>query len=316
MNTSTRILAALLATLLVAVVAAPAFGQRQTGYEVPPTPVEGMPPELEGVDIVERLGATLPLDATFVDDSGAPVALRQYFDGKRPVVLQIGYLKCPMLCNMVLNELVKGLRKVDWSAGEEFEIVSVSVNPIETHELAKVKKDGYVMEYGRPASSKGWHFLTGPAENGKAVADATGFGFRYVPETGEYAHAAAVILCTPDGRVSRYLYGVQYEPRDLKMGLLEASDGKMGSSLERFILWCHQYDPNARGYVLFALRLMKLGGAITLVLLFAGLTFLWCRDVQRRHSAAAGSASSAAPSPASPSALGAGDAQPPATPAA
>ena len=303
-RTLPRILALLLAAALSAAFAAPASAQRQTGYEVPLTPVEGVPPELEGVDIVEQLGNVLPLDATFVDDSGAPVALRQYFDGKRPVVLQIGYLKCPMLCNMVLNELVKGLKKVDWSAGEEFEIVSVSVNPIETHELAKVKKDGYLMEYGRPETSKGWHFLTGPAESSKAVADATGFRFRYVPETGEYAHAAAVILCTPDGRVSRYLYGVQYEPRDLKMGLLEASDGKMGTSLERFILWCHQYDPNARGYVLFALRLMKLGGVVTLTLLFAGLSFLWFRDFQRRQSAA-GSAS-AAP----------GDVPPPATPAA
>lgn len=276
-----------------------ASGQRQVGLQPSITPLEGTPHELEGIDIIERLGEFLPLDAQFVDDQGRAATLRQYFDGRRPVVLQMGYLKCPMLCTMVLNDLVKGLKKVDWSVGDQFDVVSISVNPLETHELAKVKKDGYVLEYGRAGSAKGWHFLTGPAESSKAVADAAGFTFRYVPETGEYAHAAVIILCTPDGRVSRYLYGVSYGPKDLKMGMLEASEGRMGSTLEKILLWCHVYDPNAGGYVLFALRLMKLGGLLTLVLLFAGLSWLWVRDIQRRHVASGRAAGSAAP-PATP----------------
>lgn len=278
---------------------APASAQRQTGFQPGTTPIEGVPEELEGVDIVERLGATLPLDLPFVDDEGRSVTLREYFKGERPVILQLGYLKCPMLCTMVLNDLVKGLKRVDWTAGEEFDVVSISVNPIEGPELAKLKKAGYLLEYERPASARGWHFLTGPAESSKAAADAVGFTYRFVPETGEYAHAAAVILCTPDGRVSRYLYGVSYGPRDLKMGLLEASEGRMGTSLERFLLWCHQYDPDARGYVLFALRLMKLGGLFTLVLLFAGLAWLWMRDLQRKQAVARATAKDASP-PATP----------------
>jgi len=294
-----RILSLLGIAALLATWSASAEAQRQIGFEPGPTPIDGVPEELEGIDIVERLGASLPLDLPFVDDQGRPVTLRDYFAGERPVVLQLGYLKCPMLCTMVLNDLVKGLKKVDWTAGQEFDVISISVNPIEGPDLAKVKKAGYLIEYGRPSSDRGWHFLTGPAESSKAVADATGFTYRFVPETGEFAHAAVIILCTPDGRVSRYLYGVSYGPRDLKMGLLEASEGKMGSSLERFLLWCHQYDPNARGYVLFALRLMKLGGVLTLLLLFAGLAWLWIRDLQRRQAVARVAAKDASP-PATP----------------
>lgn len=278
----------LLATLTVLTVtafSAPAMGQGRMGggYQPPPTAADVVPDELVGVDIIERLNETLPLDVPFVDDAGRDVTLRSYFNGTRPVILQIGYLKCPMLCNLVLNELVNGLKDVDLSAGREFDVVSVSVNPIETHELAEVKKRGYLLEYGRVASENGWHFLTGPESSSRAVADATGFGFRYDPDTGEYAHAAAVILCTPDGRISRYLYGVRYEPNNLRLGLIEASEGRIGSTLDRIILWCHVYDPDAKGYVVFALRLMKLGGLVTLVVLFGGLSWLWIREAQRRR---------------------------------
>ncbi|HMN94847.1 MAG TPA: SCO family protein [Phycisphaerales bacterium] len=278
-------------------VAAPAAAQGRfgEGFGRSSPPVDVLPDELVGVDITERLDEPLPLDLPFVDDAGRDVTLRRYFDGRRPVVLQIGYLKCPMLCNLVLNELVRGLKDVDLAAGREFQVVSVSVNPIETHELAAVKKQGYLLEYGRAASSDGWHFLTGPESSSRAVADAVGFGYRYDPDTGEYAHAAAVILCTPDGRVSRYLYGVRYEPSNLKLGLLEASEGKIGSTLDRIILWCHIYDPDAKGYVVFALRLMKLGGLVTLVVMFGGLSWLWVRELQRRGAADRGALDGDAP---------------------
>ncbi len=242
-----------------------------------------VPPEVKQVDIVEKLGGSLPLDLAFTDDQGRPVTLREYFDGRHPVVLQLGYYKCPMLCNLVLNELVKGMKGLEWSPGEEFRVVSVSVNPLENAELASLKKRNYLLEYERPETAAGWHFLTGPAEHSKAVADSVGFGYQYVPETGEYAHAAVIIICSPDGRVMRYLYGVKFEPSALKLGLLEASEGRIGTTLDRFILWCHVYDPNARGYVLFALRVMKLGGAVTLAAVAGGLALLWIRDLRRRR---------------------------------
>jgi protein SCO1/2 len=233
-----------------------------------------VPEELKGVDIVERLDADLPLDARFTDDLGRQVSLRDYFDGKRPVLLQLGYNRCPMLCNLVLNGAVNGLKGVDWNAGDQFDLVSISVAPTETPELAKVKKDGYVLEYGRDGATRGFRFLTGPAASSHAVADAVGFRFRE-QENGEIAHAAVLFVLTPEGRVSRYLYGTKFDPKDLRLALLEASEGKIGTTLDRFILWCHVYDPDARGYVLFAVRLMQLGGLVTLVVLGAGLFWLF-----------------------------------------
>lgn len=239
-----------------------------------------VPPELQGVDIDEKLDARLPLEATFTDEEGRTVRLADYFNRERPVVLQLGYLRCPMLCNLVLNGAIEGLKGLDWSAGREFDLVSISINPREGHELARVKRDGYVLEYNRPGATAGFHFLTGPESSSHAVADAVGFRFR--EENGDYAHAAAIFLITPDGRVSRYLYGAKFSPRDLRFGLLEASEGRIGSTLDRFILWCHVYDPDARGYVLFALRLMQLGGAVTLVVLAVGLSILWRQEAKRR----------------------------------
>lgn len=249
-------------------------------------PADQVPAELEGVDIVEKLGARLPLDLPFVDDQGNAIRLGDLFDGERPVILQLGYYKCPMLCGLVLNEMVKGLKGVDFNAGESFRVVSVSVNPNETYELAEIKKKGYLLEYGRPGASKGWHFLVGKEEDSRALADAVGFKYRFVPSTGEYAHAAALFICTPDGRLSRVLYGVRFEPNDIRLATLEASEGRIGSTLDRIILWCHIYDPNAQGYVLFAFRVMQLAGLFTVVLLGAGLGALWYRDLRSRRRAA------------------------------
>lgn len=247
-----------------------------------------VPVELRGVDIIEKPDAKLPLDLPFTDEEGNSVTLGDYFkpaaDGtKRPVILQLGYLKCPMLCNLVLNGAIDALHDVDWNAGETFQLVSVSINPAETHQLAKLKRDGYVLEYNRPGAVHGFHFLTGPATSSHTLADAVGFGFRD-QGGGEFSHAAALFVITPDGRVSRYLYGTKFEPRDLRFALLEASEGKIGTTLDRFILWCHMYDPEAKGYVLFARRLMQLGGAVTLATLALGLGWFWLGEVRRRRS--------------------------------
>jgi protein SCO1/2 len=234
----------------------------------------GVPHELQGVDVEEKPNGQVPLDLPFLDEDGKEVRLRDLMRPDRPVLLQLGYNRCPMLCNLVLNGAVNGLKGVDWDAGDQFDLVSISVAPGETPELAKVKKEGYVLEYGRDGGRRGFRFLTGPATSSHAVADAVGFRFRE-QENGEIAHAAVLFVLTPEGRVSRYLYGTKFDPKDLRMSLLEASEGKIGTTLDRFILWCHVYDPDARGYVLFAVRLMQLGGLVTLVVLGAGLFWLF-----------------------------------------
>lgn len=248
-----------------------------------------LPPELGGVDIVERLGERLPLDAEFTDDRGETIRLGSLFDGERPVLLQLGYFRCPLLCNLVLNGMVDAIGKVDWDAGDRYRVVAVSVNPGESHELAAAKKQGYLVEYGRPGVGAGWHFLTGPEESSRAVAEAVGFGYRPQAD-GEIAHAAAVFVITPDGRVSRYLYGTRYDEKNLRLALLEASQGQMGSSWDRFILWCYRFDPDAGGYVIMAMRVMQIGGAVTVVLLAGGLGFMWWRELRSRNASGSGGA--------------------------
>jgi len=241
----------------------------------------GVPEELKGVDIVEKLDAQLPLDARFIDDGGEQVSLRDYFKGDKPVLLQIGYNRCPMLCSLVLNGTFDGLKGVDWTPGDQFEIVSVSIDPAETATLAKAKKEAYLADFDRPGASKGVHFLTGTEIMSKSVADAVGFGYTRQPD-GEYAHAAAIFLVKPDGKVSRYMYGAKFDPKDLRMALLEASQGRIGNTLDRFILWCHVYDPDARGYVLQARKVMSLGGLLTVLVLAGGLTAFWRIEFSRR----------------------------------
>ncbi len=250
---------------------------------------EDLPPELGGVDIVERLGERLPLDAEFVDDRGETIRLGSLFDGERPVLLQLGYFRCPLLCNLVLNGMVDAIGKVDWDAGDRYRVVAVSVNPDESHELAAAKKQGYLVEYGRPGMGGGWHFLTGPEASSRAVAEAVGFGYRPQAD-GEIAHAAAVFVITPDGRVSRYLYGTRYDEKNLRLALLEASQGQMGSSWDRFILWCYRFDPDAGEYVIMAMRVMQIGGAVTVVLLAGGLGFMWWRELRSRGASGSGGA--------------------------
>lgn len=242
----------------------------------------GVPEELKGVDIIENLDAQLPLDARFTDDAGRQVSLRDYFDGKRPVLLQLGYNRCPMLCSLVLNGAFDGLKGVDWTPGNEFEMVSVSIDPTETATLAKAKKEAYLADFDRAGAAPGVHFLTGTEVMSKAVADAVGFQFKRQPD-GEYAHAAAIFLIKPDGKISRYMYGAKFEPKDLRMGLLEASQGRIGTTLDRFILWCHIYDPDARGYVLQARKVMTIGGAVTLVALAGGLGAFWRAELRKKN---------------------------------
>jgi protein SCO1/2 len=226
------------------------------------------------VSIEQKLNEQVPLDLTFRDESGQTVTLRQYF-GKKPVLLTLVYYECPSLCGLVLQGLLKSLRVINYTPGEQFEIVTVSISPIETPELAAAKKANFLKEYGREEAAAGWHWLTGDEKNIRALADAVGFRYVYDPKTKQYAHAAGIMLLTPSGKISRYFYGIEYSPRDLRLGIIDASQGKVGSLVEKVILFCYQYDPTTGKYGLLVVRLIQLGGLLTLLVLggFIGTMF-------------------------------------------
>jgi protein SCO1/2 len=241
-----------------------------------------VPAALEEVGIEEHLDAKLPLDLEFVDDNGATIRLGDYFDGERPVILTLNYYRCPMLCGLQLNGVVDGLEQMDWTPGVEFEMVTVSIDPLETPELAKAKKQNYLKRYQRPAAARGWHFLTGKQPAIDRLTETVGFGYTYDPESGQYAHAAAIIVSTPDGRVARYLYGIEYPPRKLKLGLMEASEGRIGGPLDQLIMYCYHYDPSSRRYAPVAMNIMRVGGGVTVLVLGLSLGTFWLRELRRR----------------------------------
>jgi protein SCO1/2 len=242
-----------------------------------------VPGPLEQVGIVEHLDAKLPLDAEFRDEEGNPVTLGSFFNGERPVILTLNYYRCPMLCGLMLNGVVDGFEAMDWSPGIEFEVVTISINPLETPALAKEKKQNYLKRLGKPVAARGWHFLTGYEPQIDRVAEAVGFSYAYDAESGEYAHAAAIIVATPDGRVARYLYGIEYPAKSLKLALLEASEGTIGSTLDQLILYCYHYDPSSRRYSPVAMNIMRLGGVATAAVLGMALGAFWFREWRRRR---------------------------------
>ena len=243
--------------------------------------------DLNQIDVVENLGQKIPLDLNFVDDHGDSVSLAQYFNHDKPVILVLGYYRCPMLCNLVFNAVVDGVNQLDWTPGDKFQIVTVSINPEETPELAAAKKANYLSSFDKPVDESSWMFLVGAGSQSKALADAVGFKYFYDEERDEYAHPAVAFVLTPDGVISRYLYGIQFTKTDLKLSLLEASEGKIGSPLDRVLLYCYHYDPDARGYGVVAANVMKVGGAVTLAALGLFLSLLWYGEKLRRRRAAA-----------------------------
>ena len=248
--------------------------------------VEQIPEALEEVGITEHLDAKLPMDLEFRDEDGITVTLGSFFDGERPVILTLNYYRCPMLCGLMLNGLVDGLEQMEWTPGQEFEIVTVSINPLETPALAKEKKQNYLKRYGRPSAVMGWHFLTGREPEIDRLAETVGFRFAYDPVEQQYAHAAAIFVCTPDGRIARYLYGIEYPSKRLKLGLLEASEGKIGSTIDQLIMYCYHYDPTNRRYSPVAMNIMRVGGGATASILVVALGMFWLREWRRRKSLA------------------------------
>lgn len=235
----------------------------------------GVRPELlKQVGIDQKLNQSIPLNLTFRDENGQTVELAQFF-GQKPVILTLVYYNCPMLCTQVLNGVESGLKELPTDIGKQFEVVTVSIDPAESHVLAKVKQEMYVGMYGRPGAAQGWHFLTGDEPQIKQLADAVGFRYAYDPDTKQFAHASAIIVLTPEGKISRYFYGIQYPSRDLRLGLVEASEGKIGTPVDQVLLFCYHYDPATGKYGLLISHVIQAGGALTVLILGIGMLILF-----------------------------------------
>ncbi len=245
---------------------------------------EAAPEEIQDVGVDEHPDVQIPLDLPFVDSNGQKVRLGDLFDGKTPVILTLNYSNCPMLCSLQLTGLFEGLQGVDWNLGDQYRMVTVSIDPEEKPERAEATKEKYLTIYGRPNVADGWHCLTGSDTNIHKLADAVGFRYAYLPETKEYAHAAVTMVCTPDGRMSRYLYGVEYPPQTVRLALLEASQGKIGTTMDKVLLFCFQYDETAGRYGPSAVKIMQAGGVLTLMFLGGLLGIYWLREWSKaRH---------------------------------
>ena len=242
------------------------------GIMSPPSNVR--PPYLTNVGIEQHLDAQVPADLAFVDDTGRPVHLGDYF-GKKPLILNLVYYNCTMLCGEALAGLSGSMKMVKFNVGDEFDVVTVSFNPNETPEIAAAKKKDYLKRYGRPSAATGWHFLTGPAESINALTRAVGFQYQYDPKINQYAHATAIMVLTPQGRISRYFYGVDYPPKDLRMGLVEASQGKIGNAVDAVLLYCYHYDPATGKYGAIVNNILRLGAGLTILILGSLLFILF-----------------------------------------
>jgi len=265
-----RICCLLLATSCLALAQAPSHG----------TPSTQVPAQLREVGIDQKLDTRLPLDLRFRDEQGASVTLGQYF-GKRPVVLSFVYFSCPRLCSMQLNGLIKAVKALSFDAGNEYEILAVSFDSREKPELAKSKKASALQTYGRTAAADGWHFLTGDEESIRALTQAAGFRYSYDPKTDQFSHSSAIMIATPDGRLARYLFGIEYSARDLRLGLIEAAAGRIGSRVDQFLLYCFEYDPHTGRYTMAAINTLRASGVVVLAGLIGFIAISVRRE--RRH---------------------------------
>jgi protein SCO1 len=239
-----------------------------------------LPGALAGVGIDQKLDQQVPLPLSFLDESGASVPLSSFFHGKKPVILALVYYRCPMLCTQILNGLESSLKAVSFNPGQDFEVVAVSFDPKDTWQLAAAKKQTYLKRYGRANTANGWHFLTGDEANIKALADAVGFHYKYDPATDQFAHASGIMILTPDGRLSRYFYGVEYAPRDVRLGLVEASQNKIGNPVDQILLFCYHYDPSTGKYGALVMNLVRVAGA-GFVLICGGVLWIAIRREKR-----------------------------------
>jgi protein SCO1 len=232
---------------------------------------------LKGITIEQRLNQQVPLDLEFKDEAGRTVKLGQYF-GKKPVVLALVYYECPMLCTQVLNGLTSALTVLKFNVGEEFEVVTVSFDSRETPGLASAKKEMYLKRYKREGAAEGWHFLTGKEPSIQALTKAVGFGYKWDEETKQFAHGSAIMVLTPQGRLAQYYYGIEYSPKDLRLAMVEASQGKIGNLVDKVILYCYNYDPTTGRYGMVAMRVIRLAAVATVLMLGGFIALMLWRE--------------------------------------
>ncbi len=239
----------------------------------------------EKMGIQEKLGVELDLSLPLVNEKGESVVLGSFFNSQKPVILSLVYYTCPGLCNFHLNGVFEALKKVDWNPGEKFEIVAISFDAKEGPDVAKAKKQSYVDLYGRPAAAAGIHFLTANQETIAAITKKVGFNYKWDEPSKQWAHSSAAILVSPQGKITRYLHGIMFEPKDLRLALTEASDGKIGSFVDQMIWYCFMYDPQLSKYTFYAFRLVQLGGVLVVMFLMAlVIPHLWrSREPRSSH---------------------------------
>ncbi len=260
----------------VALLATSAWGQMNNGVMSPPANTR--PPRLQNVGIEQHLDTQVPPDLTFRDETGKAVKLGDYF-GRKPLILNLVYYNCTMLCGEALAGLSSAMRLVKFDVGNEFDVITVSFDPRETPELAAAKKKDYVCRYGRPNAAAGWHFLTGQPDSINALTRVVGFQYQYDPKSNQYAHATAIMVLTPRGRISRYFYGVDFPPKDLRMGLVEASQGKIGNAVDAVLLYCYHYNPETGKYGAMVGNILRLAAAATVLIMGIFLFILWRLDL-------------------------------------
>lgn len=243
------------------------------------------PKAFDGIGIEEQLGAKIDLTMPVKDEAGNIVPLSTYFTKEKPVILSLVYFDCPGLCNYHLNGLSDGMKQMTWKVGENFQVVSLSIDPRENSEMATRKKDNYLKALGQPQAASGWHFLTADQAVITQLAKTVGFKYRWDEKNKDWAHASAAILVTPEGKVSRYLHGVYFEPKDLKLGLIEASNEKIGTLTDRLIYFCYHYDASKSQYSIMAVRLMQIGAVLIMLLLAALIVPAWLRSRRQESKA-------------------------------
>jgi protein SCO1 len=244
-----------------------------------PAPTEQpIPKPLEGIGIDARLGTQVPMDLPFVDQDGKAVKLRDYARPGRPIILTLNYYSCPTLCSFLLTGLMRGLKGVTFTPGNEYQVVTVSIDPKEGPKLAAPKRRTYLDVLGKQATPDAWPFLTGTEADIKRLSDAVGFRFRWDDQTKQWAHSAGIFVLTPDGLLSQVLYGIEFAPRDLRLALVEASRGAIGTPVDRLLLFCYHYDPSTRSYSPTAMGIMRIGGVLTLIVLGILLLTMWRRE--------------------------------------
>ena len=272
-------------SLIAAVLCLPASTRAQSPLPQtrPGEPTSAKPGILSKIGIDQRLNHHVPLDLAFVDENGKEVRLGEFF-GKRPVLLALVYYECPMLCTQVLNGVTGALKVLNFDVGREFDVVAVSINPREGPGLAAQKKESYLQRYGRAQTAPGWHFLTGREENIRRLADAVGFRYVYDEQIQQYAHGAGIELLTPKGVIARYFYGIEYSPRDIRLGIIEASEERIGSPIDTALLLCYHYDPATGKYGATALSLVRIGAVLTMAA-FGAFLFVSIRRERRASGA-------------------------------